>query len=399
MNYSWVVLAWIDPELEERITKSDFFVVERNPGFLKPLGIPSDRAYRPWVVRPRVEVWQEVARKINRETTGRAIGRTSKLTLQDDENSPTSTYNFNIRFYRPGTLCIEVKLEDSLGNTADEFFHYRDFQIHRSATTVVDSLIGIIGTGHTKGYPENNSYSAKAAMLFPAPVDDQYFPEWKTKNKDQLVGLLINNRHYDKASTELSDKIFEKNKDLDVKYAKSAFSMISKQGVLTAYPDKGKDLQQDLNREHLRRFRFLEYALAIQKFVEKYPQIRVQNRDRADFLLHLCQPFLSERTNFPKTVTGSNTWRILAEEFGLERSVGGLESAFIDEVEAKQKYYIEIPSAEYDAFDYLDKVMAATSKHRSWISRDFGDKKILPWSITTVVAIVAVVVATLNFLK
>jgi hypothetical protein len=253
MNFSWVVLAWIDPSLEVRIRNSDYFSVARNPGFLKPLGISSDRSYRPWFIKPGVEIWQELVRRINRETVGKAEGRSSTLKLKDDTYESAQTYNFNIRFYRPGTLCVEVRLEESTGSSPEDYFRLRDLKSHRSANEVVDALIGIISCGDIRNYPTLNSYSVKTAMRYPAPVGDEYFPDWKNKNRDLLVGLLINNSRYEKSSSELSDTIFNKNKELDVKYAKSAFSMISKQGVLTAYPERSGDLQDNLDREHRRR--------------------------------------------------------------------------------------------------------------------------------------------------
>jgi CBS domain-containing protein len=399
MYFSWVALAWVDADLEDRITKSDFFSVSRNPGFLKPLGISTDRAYRPWLIKPSLEAWQEVVRKINRETTGKAEGRNSTLKLWDTGEANGKTYYFNIRFYRPATICVEVRLKEPLGTSPEEYFHLRDLKSHPSASAVVDSLIGIISSGDIRNYPSQNSYSAKTAMRYPVPVSEEEFPEWKNRNKDLLVGLLINNTLYQKSSPELSETIFRKNKELDVKYAKSAFSMISKQGVLTAYPKEGSDLAVDLDREHLRRFRFLEYALAIQKFVEKYTQIRSENRERADFLLHLCQPYLSENASFPKTVTGSNTWSILAQEFSLEKSVGHIESTLIDELNSKQKYYVNIPSDKYDTLSYLSEVQKRTRFHRNWLVRDFGDKKIVAWAITTITAIAGLTVAIFNYLN
>lgn len=233
-------------------------------------------------------------------------------------------------------------------------------------------------------------------MLLPAGVEETDFQSWREENKDRLVGLLINNRHFARASADLAQKIFDKNKELDVKYAKSAFSMISKQGVLTAYSNEGTDLRRDLEREHLRRFRFLEYALALQKFTEKYQEIRADNRERAEFLLFLCLPFLNEKANLPKTVTGSNTWRILAEEFSLERAVGVLESNHIEESRNKEKYYTNMPPGNYDAFDYLKNVRAATRPYRNWFARDFADKRIFQFIIATSLTILGVIIAYKN---
>lgn len=387
MQYSWIVLAWVGPDLEDRLLKSDLASVEPNPGFLKPLGIVSERAYRPWVIKPYIEVWQEISRKINRETDGKVFGRSSQFTIQDSTGSKPRHYNFNLRFYRPGTLCVEVHLVEDIGQSTEDFFSDRDLANHPFVPTVVDCLIGIISTGQLSGYPTSNSYSAKPAMLMPAPVGENDFETWRDSSKDEIVGLLINNKHFDHASDYLVQKIFDKNKEMDVKYARSVLSLISKQGVITTYPAQGGDLARDIKREHVRRFRFLEYALALQKFIEKYRDIRTDNRERAEFLLFLCTPFLSEKANLPKTVTGTNTWRILAEEFSLERSVGALEKTHTSESEAKEEYYIAIKGGGYDARNYMENVYNVTRPSRNWLARDFRSSKIVPWVITTLVAI------------
>ncbi|WJI72879.1 MULTISPECIES: hypothetical protein [unclassified Mesorhizobium] len=397
MEYSWIVLAWVGPELEERLLKSDVVSVEPNPGFLKPLGVVSERAYRPWVVKPYIEVWQEIGRKINRETGGKVVGRSQQLTIQASPGASPRRYNFNLRFYRPGTLCVEVRLVDDIGGSTEEFFAYRQLENHPWVPLVVDCLIGIISTGQLTGYPTSNSYSAKPAMLMSAPVGESDFEVWRDNTKEELVGLLINNKHFDRASDYLIQKIFEKNKEMDVKYAKSVLSMISKQGVITVYPSGGDDLARDINREHIRRFRFLEYALALQKFVEKYRDIRSDNRERAEFLLFLCMPFLSEKANLPKTVTGTNTWRILAEEFSLERSVGALEKTYLLESDSKEDYYVSIQTRGYDSLDYMDNVYRVTRPHRNWIRKDFTSNKIIAWTISTAVAIFGAILAYLKF--
>ncbi|ESY22381.1 hypothetical protein X751_05605 [Mesorhizobium sp. LNJC395A00] len=234
-------------------------------------------------------------------------------------------------------------------------------------------------------------------MLMSAPVGESDFEVWRDNTKEELVGLLINNKHFDRASDYLIQKIFEKNKEMDVKYAKSVLSMISKQGVITVYPSGGDDLARDINREHIRRFRFLEYALALQKFVEKYRDIRSDNRERAEFLLFLCMPFLSEKANLPKTVTGTNTWRILAEEFSLERSVGALEKTYLLESDSKEDYYVSIQTRGYDSLDYMDNVYRVTRPHRNWIRKDFTSNKIIAWTISTAVAIFGAILAYLKF--
>lgn len=399
MYISWVIIAWSDPELEDRITHSDFFKVKPNPGFLKPVGIPFARSYRPWLVEPRIEVWQEIIRKINRETEGAASNRSSRIFLSDTEHSDPRSYVFNVRFYRPGTICIEVKVDIDIGCEEVRIFEYRNLNNHKCARFVVDCLIGIVKHGDIKGYPQNNSFSSKPAMLISAPTTDDDFVSWKDNNKAYITGVLINNKNFKDASPELAEKIFQRNKELDIKYAKKSISLISKQGSLTVYSKSGTDLMSDLEREHTRRFRFLEYACAIQTFIGHYAEIRLNNRERADFLLHLCMPFMSEKTNFPKTVTGSNTWRILAQEFNLEKSFEVLERNYITELSEKEKYYIDIPQKEYDSLEYMTHVLKATRKHRSWVIKDFGGSKLIQWVVGTMIALIIPTIAIITYLK
>ena len=389
MKHSWIVTAWVSPELEATLLESDLCSVDENPGFLKPIGITSERAYRPWVIKPTLEVWQEICRKINDETDGRAEGRSSQLILSNDKSSALYRYNFTIRFYRPGTLCIEVQMHDDLGSTVTEFFWNRDFDHHPSAALVVRSILGMLTSGEPRNYPSVSSFSARPAMLYAAPTNQEGFSTWKDNNKSSLVGLLINNKNYQHASDDLTIKILENNKELDVKYAKSAMSIVSKQGVLTAYPQDGVDLFRDIEREHRRRFRFLEYALVLQKFTEKYQYIRSYNKEQAEFLLFLCHPFLRSDVNLPKTVTGSNTWKLLSSEFSLERSLETLESIHLKESQDQEKYYTKLAPEVYGSIDYMHHVAKITKPHRSWIRRDFSDKKLLAFGLTTLIAVAA----------
>jgi len=398
MKYSWVVIAWTDPELEDRITRSDYFKVKENPGFLKPLGIPSPRAYRPWVINPAIDVWQEIQRKINRETKGSAKGRSSVLDLKDEDGQAERRYVFTLRFYRPGTICIEVSLQNDIGATVEEWFRYRNLSEHKSAAVVVDCLIGIVRTGDIKEYPVNNSFFSKTAMLIPVEMSSEEFATWKNENRPQIAGLLINNHNYDVASPELTEKIFARNKELDIKYAKSAFSMISKQGVLTSFAVSSPQFINDISREHLKRFRFLEYASVLQKLVEQVPLIRRHDEDVADFLLYLSIPFLDEKANLAKTVTGTNTWQILAQEFGLQRSFESLEKPLIEAVEAKTKYFLTIPQSAFDALDYSGHIKSATKAHtKGWISKDFAGNKIIVFVVTTALTIVGLIIAAVRF--
>lgn len=227
-------------------------------------------------------------------------------------------------------------------------------------------------------------------MLYAAPTSQAGFDEWKQKNKALLVGLLLNIPHYKSSSDEFVENIFKINKEINVKYAKSALSIVSKQGVLTAYPSNASDLMRDIEREHARRFRFLEYALVLQKFVEQFQQIRVTDKVKADFLLFLAAPFLRGDANLPRTVTGSNTWKILSDEFSLSRSLSGLESVHIEESKAQEKFYTKLKPEVYGSLTYMDEVSRATKPHRNWVLKDLADKKLLGLLVAIVAALLGV---------
>ncbi|MBT9248129.1 hypothetical protein KM031_20585 (plasmid) [Gemmobacter fulvus] len=268
-------------------------------------------------------------------------------------------------------------MTDSIGESIDDFFASRDLSSHSLASIAVDTLIGIITSHQLKGYPTSNSYAAKPAMVYAAPIDVKEFEVWKLENTNALAGLLINNRHFESADESLAQKIFDRNQDLDIKYAKSAFSMASKQGVLTVYPQTGTDLAEDINREHRRRFRFLEYALVLQKFSENYQEIHQSDQCRAAFLLYLSSPFLREDANLPRTVTGSNTWKLLAREFALQRSLEAIEKVHLEQSQAQEKYYVQLSPEVYGSLNYMAEVRRVTRPYRSWLRKDFSDKKII----------------------
>ncbi|MDR3561409.1 MAG: hypothetical protein P4N59_08220 [Negativicutes bacterium] len=395
MRHSWIVVAWLGPELEDFLLKSDICSVEENPGFLKPIGITSERAYRPWVIQPTLEVWQEICRKINHDSAGRAQGRNSLLTLADNKTGPQFRCSFTVRFYRPGIICIEVQILGELGDKPSDFFENRNFHNHPSASLVVQSLLGILTSGQTKNYQTLSSFSARPAMLYAAPTSQDGFDEWKKNYKALLVGLLLNIPHYESSSDEFVNKIFEINKEINVKYAKGALSIVSKQGVLTAYPSQGSGLLRDIEREHARRFRFLEYALVLQKFLEQFQQIRVADKVKADFLLFLSSPFLRGDANLPRTVTGSNTWKILSDEFSLPRSLSTLEGIHTQESEAQEKYYTKLNPAVYGSLAYINDVSRVTKPHRNWVLRDLADKKVLG----LILAIIAVLFTGIKLIK
>ncbi|MFG1265076.1 hypothetical protein [Xanthobacter aminoxidans] len=369
--------------------RSDICFVEENPGFLKPIGITSERAYRPWVIQPNLEVWQEICRKINRESAGRAQGRSSLLKLADDKTGPLFRYSFTIRFYRPGIICIEVQLLDEIGDQPSDFFRNRNFHNHLSASMAAQILLGILASGQTKNYHTLSSFSARPAMLYAAPTSRDRFEEWKQENKALLVGLLLNIPHYESSSDEFVNNIFGINKEINVKYAKGALSIVSKQGVLTVYPNEGSDLLRDIEREHARRFRFLEYALVLQNFLEHFQKIRVADKIKAEFLLFLSTPFLRGDANLPRTVTGSNTWKILSDEFSLSRSLSALESVYIEESKSQEKYYTKLKPEVYGSLGYMDEVSRVTKRHRNWVLRDLSDKKLLTLLLTIIGVLLA----------
>lgn len=395
MKHSWVVVAWISPELEDVLLKSDVCSVEENPGFLKPIGITSERAYRPWVILPTLEVWQEICRKINHESGGSAQGRNSLLTLSDDKTGQKSRYSFTVRFYRPGIICIEVQMLDELGDQPSDFFRNRNFHNHLSASLAVQSLLGILASGQTKNYPAIYSFSARPAMLYAAPTRQDEFEGWKQNHKALLVGLLLNIPNYEYSSEEFVNDILGANKEINVKYAKGALSIVSKQGLLTVYPVQGSDLLRDIQREHARRFRFLEYALILQKLLEQFQQIRVADKVKADFLLFLVSPFLRGDVNLPRSVTGSNTWKILSDEFSLSRSLSALDGVHIEDSKAQEKYYAKLNPETYGSLAYMEDIYKITRPYRNWILRDLADKKVLGF----LVAVLALILAGIRLLK
>lgn len=389
MKHSWVVIAWISPKLEDTLLRSDVCSVEENPGFLKPIGITSERSYRPWVIQPTLEVWQEVCRKINHDSVGRAQGRSSLLTLSDNKSSPQRKYNFTVRLYRPGIICVEVQMRDEIGENPVDFFKNRNLSNHSSALLAIQCLLGILANGAIKDYSVFTSFSARPAMLYAAPTSQGGFEDWKKENKALLVGLLLNIEHYESSSDDFVDKILSTNKEINVKYAKGALSIVSKQGLLTAYPRQGSDLMRDIEREHDRRFRFLEYALVLQKFIEQYQQIRVADNIKADFLLFLSAPFLREDANLPRTVTGSNTWKILSNEFSLTRSLSSLESVHIEESKGQEKYYTKLNPEVYGSLAYMSAIRDVTKPHRNWVRRDQAGAKLLGLALAFLAVIFA----------
>jgi hypothetical protein len=87
MLFSWIALSKIGVDAYLSIASNDFVQIGRNPGFLKPLGITSERAYRPWLVSPGIETWQEIERKINRDLGGHVRGRSSVLKIREQQSS------------------------------------------------------------------------------------------------------------------------------------------------------------------------------------------------------------------------------------------------------------------------------------------------------------------------
>jgi hypothetical protein len=389
MRFSWLLFAKGELDLYEKVRSSQYFQVSRNPGFLKPLGIVANRAYRPWLISPQIDVWQEVERKINRETKGSARGRSPVLHLRDSATGPERRYSFAIRLYRPNLICLEVKLIEEFPLDLDEAFVVKNLDTHTAAKTVADALIGMITSGHIRGYPLLNSFFYKPAILLPTALSAVDFADWKQNSKSAVTGLLINNLNYSYADAGLADKIFDRNKEVDIKHSQAAFSLISKQGVLTSFAREDERFTKHMSAEHLKRFRFLEFALAIQGFLQELPTVRQEDEDIADFLLYLCMPYISGATTLAKTVTGTYTWQILSRELGLEQSLEAVEKPVLDAVERKMPLFLKIPQENYDSLDFKQEVHSVTRSLKARISRDFEGRKVLPWAVATAVAAVA----------
>jgi hypothetical protein len=190
MQFSWIVIARAELDYSQGITSCEYFQVERNPGFLKPLGITNARAYRPWLISPYIDIWQEIERKINKETAGSARGRSPVLRLRDPGQTLENIYVFTIRFYRPNIFCIEVQMKGDFDLSIDEAFKMRNLDAHASAEVAVDSLIGILKSGLISGYPQSNSFYSKAAVLIPSGVDsDAKCNTWGARAHQGKIGF------------------------------------------------------------------------------------------------------------------------------------------------------------------------------------------------------------------
>lgn len=305
--------------------------------------------------------------------------------LKNDAASQEQTYSFTVRFYRPHLICVEVNMKDCLNGDVNHAFPVRNLDAHPCAKVVVDCLIGILLSGVIRDYSRSNSFYSKAALLIPTEVQGKDFLGWKEEHKHVIAALLINNVNYEQADTALADKIFAKNKEVDAKFSKAAFSLISKQGILTCFAGVSDSFERHVRSEHVKRFRFLEYALALQELVAEYPMLRKQDEDVADFLLYLALPYLNSETILQKSVTGTYAWQILAEELGLAKLLAGLDKSVIEEVNLKAPFFLTIGQSEFDCLDYRARLNLATRSYRkSWIIKDFEGRKIIPWTFGTI---------------
>lgn len=398
MLLSWIAISKIEPEAYRSIDFNDLIKISRNPGFLKPLGITSERAYRPWVISPHIEVWQEIERRINRELNGSARGRSSVLKIVEAGDENERTVSFAIRFYRPNIIAVEIHLKTELNISLEEAFSLRDLKAHPATYAAVDSLIGIIKSGSIKGYSRNNSFFSRPAIVIPVDVVADEFGTWRESNKEIVANLLINNAIYDFADSELAQKIFARNKDVDIKFSRGAFSLISKQGVLSAYASKHSGvLKTYLQKEHFKRVRYLEFALALREFVSEFLVTRQQNEDVADFLLFLGQPFIGESVSIPKSVTGTYVWQILSKELKFNTVIESLDKHILDEVDKKVEHFLALKQSDYDSLDFAEKLnVAMRGYRRNWFERAYARHKAVFWIIGALITISGIVIGLSN---
>jgi hypothetical protein len=388
MFFSWIAIAKIDLDAHIQLPSNDYLKVSPNPGFLNPLGITSSRAYRPWLISLQIDVWQEIQRRINKEVGGIATGRSQVLQITEPNSSFSQTVTFTTRFYRPNIIAIEVQLKTEMQASLQDAFVFRELESHPSIYAAVDSIIGIVKSGSARGYERNNSFFSRPAILIPLTVTSDQFSSWKENNKNLIANLLINNKLYDAADPTLAEKIFERNKDIDIKYSNVGFSLVSKQGIVTVYSENSTELAKHLAAEHNKRFRFLEYALALREFISEYPDYRQHNENLADFLLFLAMPFCLEKASLPKTVTGTLVWQILSEELRFSVEVEKLDTHFLKKLEEKSEIFSKIEHKEFHSFQFHEKVAQAFREARkNWLQRFYESHSALTWLFGTTIAL------------
>jgi hypothetical protein len=287
MLFSWIAISKIEMNAYESICSNDYIKVNKNPGFLKPIGFVSPRAYRPWLISPLIDVWQEIERRINREMGGHARGRSQVLTIAEAGDAEERVFSFTIRFYRPNIIAIEVRLKTEVDISLAEAFRFRELAGHPCVYAAVDSLIGIIRSGSASAYPRQNSFYSRPAIIIANPGDETVFQDWRESNKSIISNLLINNQNYEYSSDDLAEDIFSRNKDVDAKFSRGAFSLISKQGILTAYAGGPPVVAVRIPDEHRKRVLYLEYALVLAEFISSFVEMRQKTKIWPTFFFFL----------------------------------------------------------------------------------------------------------------
>jgi hypothetical protein len=250
----------------------------------------------------------------------------------------------------------------------------------------VDSLIGIIRSGSTSGYPRNNSFFVRPAILVPIKLTGQEFRKWIDENKGVIANLSINNSAYAVADAALADTIFSRNYDINIKFSAGGFSLVSKQGILTVYSEHAGDLKA-IVKEHFRRSRFLELALALREFILEFTAYRQQNEDVADFLFYLGRPLITDAPNITTTATGAYVWKILSEELGFKHFIESMDKHLLDELDQKTPYILKIQQNSYHALDFDKRVSASLRRfHRNWFEKAYERHKVVFWVFGAVIA-------------
>jgi hypothetical protein len=394
MLLSWIVIAEVDLDAYQSIRGDAYLDLESNPGFLKRIGITSTRSYRPWLVVPDFVVWQKITHRVNEDLGSSATGRTSVLTLTDPGKSSPKRYSFNIRLYRPNILAIEVKVLDDISCELADAFDVRQLSAHIAASYVVDLLIGFIKSGNLEEITLGNSSFSRPVIYFPVDVEPDKFSAWKEENKHLLAGLAINNTHWASADPLLADKIFESNRDVDIKYARHATSIINKQGILTAFTSQERDVSKTVAKEHDKRIVFLELAWAMREFTSHMPRLREWNENVTDFLYYLATPMLANGAVLANSVNGTHIWSILSKELALSNSIENLHGNIIKEIEEKFSYFSKFSESEFDSAVFADRVDYVVKRHgKSIIEKFYGRYPFWFWLATTIIAVTNCVVS------
>ncbi|MDG2530538.1 hypothetical protein [Caulobacter endophyticus] len=388
MLLSWITIAEVGLDAYESIGGDAHLRLQPNPGFLKEISIGDTRAYRPWAVIPDLSVWQAVVRDINQAFGGQASGRTSTLTLTDPGQINARRYTFSIRLYRPNILAIEVRLLDSIDCDLAEAFAVRELAVHRAASRVVDLLIGIVKSGNLHDIELRNSRIERPIIYFPVDIDPAAFEDWKEENKRLIAGLATNNKKWKSQDPDFADKIFDANREIDIKHSSHALSIVNKQGIVTAFTSQEETVRIDMMRDHEKRIVFLEFALALHKFSTKFPRIRESNENLADFLYYLAKPMLQENAIIPKSVNGTHIWSVISKDLALPDSIGKISTHTASIIESKFQYFSTLSEEDFDHMDFLDHVQDSIRRHGKWpLERLYERRPFLFWAITTLIAI------------